>query len=766
MGGVLMSVRSLLLQARVRLVALAVIAAAGALLPAAAWGLPEGRVYEMVSPVYKGGHGVAKIEAVASNGESVGFFSTGTFAGAPSPGFDTLEGISYIARRGASGWTTEATMPPSGLLPFAYELTASATLGTVVAVGKPGPNWEITLDKGLEAEVLLHPVGLPDTTGNWEVDDRILKGVETNPAPVNVNFRGGSPDLCHLILHSAAGSAAALTPEALGASNSLYELASGCAGEPPSLRLVGLNDQGRPLNATCPYTRETLGDEEGGGGEISDFNAVAADGREIFFTAPTEKGGCGKHQLFVRLNGERTLEVSRPLSPKCGQVLPCPGAAEHLPAQFMGASEDGSRVFFKTATALTGEGEPGALYMAKIGCPGGEAEACAVAKREVTALVEVSHDAHVGEAADVQGVVSLAPDGSRAYFVARGVLSQGPNPQGGIAVHDADDLYVYDSVSGDVEFIAELCSGPGISGTVEDSRCPASLSAEEPSAENDNDTNLWLGQAPEAQTAGADGQFLVFSTYAQLAADDTDSARDIYRYDAETGALERVSLGEAGYDANGNNSAFNAHIAGYERYTLQPTELLRMGTRAVSEDGSRIVFTTAEPLSPEAGNGLENVYEWQAGDEGTTGAVSLVSSGTGDEAVEDVVIDTSGQNIFFVTSQRLVPQDTDGAQDVYDARLEGGFPVVQARTQPCAGDGCQGPLTNPAPLLVPGSAVQAPGESVVPSTPVAAPTKKETHKKTASKKSKTKKTKPKRRPNPSTLVRHARVATTAGRSRR
>ena len=752
-----MLMRSLSMRVRVRLAVAAFILAAGAVLPAAAWGLPEGRAYEMVSPVYKGGHGVAYLEAVASDGESVGFWSAGTFAGAPSPGWDgpSLNGVNYVARRGASGWVTEPSMPPTPLLPAVYELTASSTLDTIFAIGKPGPNWEDVQKEGLEEEPLLHALGTPDTVADWEIDDQPLKGVEVKPgAVVTVGLRGASPDLCHVILHTQLETPP-LLPEARGTQSALYDLARGCDGEPPSLRLVGLNDQGRPLAASCGV-REVLGSEASGPGESS-FNAVAADGREIFFTE------CGLNQLYVRLNGERTLEVSRPLSPKCGQVLPCPGVGEHAPSQFLGASEDGSTVFFKTATALTGEGEPGAIYMAKIGCPGGEGEACAVAKREVTSLVQVSHDPHVGEPAAVQGVVSVAPDGSRIYFVARGVLSEAPNAQGDMAAKGADNLYVYDSVSGGVAFAADLCSGPGLSGEAEDSHCPASLTAGENrigSAAILNDTRLWLGESREAQTAGADGRYLVFSTYAQLVSNDVDTARDVYRYDAETGMLERVSVGEDGYDANGNNDAFNADIDITQPFTDQPNQEYRMNNRAISEDGSRIVLTTAEPLSPEAGNGLENVYEWH--EEGASGGrVSLVSTGSSSEAASQAVIDPSGRNIFFITSQGLVPQDTDGADDIYDARLGGGFPLPPAPVQPCAGDGCQGPLTNPAPLLVPGSAVQAPGESLAPSTTVAASTKKKTHKKTRAKKRK-----PKRKARHSTRANYAASARRTGRSGR
>jgi hypothetical protein len=142
-----------------------------------------------------------------------------------------------------------------------------------------------------------------------------------------------------------------------------------------------------------------------------------------------------------------------------------------------------------------------------------------------------------------------------------------------------------------------------------------------------------------------------------------------------------------------------------------------MNTRAISEDGSRIVFTSAEPLSPAASNGLVNAYEWHENTGGEGGGVTLVNSGSGEEEVDDVIISPNGLSVFFDTSEGLVPQDTDGAPDLYDARLDQpGEAVAQAEAErrPCEGDACQGPLTNPAPLLVPGSVSQAPGENLPP----------------------------------------------------
>lgn len=131
----------------------------------------------------------------------------------------------------------------------------------------------------------------------------------------------------------------------------------------------------------------------------------------------------------------------------------------------------------------------------------------------------------------------------------------------------------------------------------------------------------------------------------------------------------------------------------------------------MSEDGSRIVFSTAEPLAVNAINGLANVYEWHKDPSGGA-EVELISTGAADAAVEETVMSESGNDVFFATVDDLVAPDTDGQRDVYDARLGSGFPPPPTPLRPCSGDACQGPLTNPAPLLVPGSVSQAPGENV------------------------------------------------------
>lgn len=702
------------------------LALGGAALPTVASALPQGRVYEMVTPVYKGGYGVGRLQGVAPDGEAVAYPSYGGFAGLLAPGANASN--YYLARRGPSGWSTVSLEPP-----FGAWADVSTDLTYALGSGPIGPNTGVANHSATEQVFQLHSTKAPELPETWEP----FGGIVLTPVgggQASASSLGGSPDLCHLVLESPV-----LLAEAVNTAQTLYDFSRGCGHEPPSLRLVALNNSSTPtvINHAC---KAELGSGheyvKTSGAADSNFDAIAADGGEIFFTSSTidDKSDCiGAFQVYVRLGGSKTLEVSKPLEPPpfeaCSEV-PCAGAAERPYATFVGAAEDGSRVFFTTTAQLTASDEDTVsdLYMAGIACPGGEAERCEVAGKRVTSLVQVSQDPVPGQTAEVQGAVKLSRDGSHAYFVARGVLSEGSNAQGQAPVKGADNFYVYDAASGKSTFLADLCSGPGFSGNVRDIRCPSDLDAENSfeSSNSNNDLGLWASSFPyfpEAQTNSCPesspgceaGRFLVFSTYGQLVPGDTDSAKDVYRYDAVTEALDRVSLGEEGHDANGNSDAFNATIQfGHMGSTNSVKEQYELDTRAISEDGSRIVFSTVGPLSSAAGNGHLNVYEWHEAPGESKGHVSIVSTGAAEEDDTNAVISASGRDVFFNTAQGLVSQDTDGARDIYDARLEGGFPPPPAPRQSCSGDACQGPLTNPAPLLVPGTVSQSSGENWPP----------------------------------------------------
>lgn len=685
--------------------------------PGVAGALPADRVYEMVSPVFKGGFGVSfptEAPVVALDGESVAYHSSGAFAGAPA---GSPLGLDYLARRGASGWSTVSLLPPAALAAELREVQLSPTLGSVLWYAKLGPNAEHANIAGTRYEFLSHSTSALASGEDWDGLQQPLTDLEETNFELP-DYAPASPDFCRVFPLS---NASALLPEAAGVTVEPYELDRGCRGTPVSLRLLAVNDAGSLINRSCGVAE--VGDEFFAYSQSSS-NAVSSDGEVVFFTdclasKPAQVPGPAlSHQLFVRLDGSRTLEVSKPLgeADSCARESVCATASARPSADFVGASEDGSRVYFTTSAALVGEDhdQSNDLYMATIGCPPGEA-VCAVADRQVRSLVQVSHDPNGGQAG-VQGVLRVAPDGSRVYFVAAGelltaaqrqvLLAQGqPVPAVG-----ADNLYVYDAGAESTVFIADLCSGPKSSGAVEDIHCPANLEA---GGQHSDPVALWLEHATQAQTAGVNGRFLLFSSYGQLASGDTNATQDVYLYDAQTGVLRRVSLSEGGYDANGNGDASDAQITSTYRGGDEVQSQYGGAGRAVSEDGSRVVFESSAPLSPAATNGLINVYEWRA-QPGGEGSVSLISSGSAEEPIEpeSIVMSPSGSDIFFVTSQGLIPQDTDGLNDLYDARLDGGFPAVPAAAQPCSGDACQGPLTNPAAQLVPGSLTQTPGQNL------------------------------------------------------
>ncbi len=748
------------------LVAFTTICGPALLTPCSALALPEGRHYEMVSPPYKGAYGVFSLEGVAvagaGEGDSVVFHSLGVFAGEPNSGSSG----SYIARREVKGWSTEALLPPAGISPASVITQLSPTLESSLFVAFVGPNNGFVESlEGTEAGFLLHGLNTPEAP--YEVAGILLKRLDGKHITLG-GSTSASADLCRLVFYLGyAGEEEALLPDAKGkgTTQSLYELvagstAPGCGSQSPSLRLVGvnnklLNEEPEAIDPHCPVYLGANSFTEGNA-----YNAVSADGSEIFFTTNANRtepycdGNGGVYPgnpaiLYVRLGGERTLEVSTPIAADC-QSGPCKSAAQ-MRAEFVGANEAGTKVFFMTSQPLvTGDTDTSEnLYMAVIGCPPANSE-CEASKREVTSLVQVSHVPNAGEAAEVQGVSVVSADGARVYFVARDVLSEGANAEGNSPVKGADNLYVYDTEEETTHFIADLCSGPGLSGgNVEDRRCPDNLEQGEAHEGARTDKGQWTSYK-ELQTTG-NGAYLVFSSFGQLIDSgpqaDTDTARDVYRYDALAETLDRVSIGQEGYDANGNNNSDNAEIPVLEQGGPL-TQDDEMSYRAISEDGSRIVFETADPLSPDASNGLTNAYEWHKEPGWSEGRVSLVSSGSDEQSVglfgegmeraQGIVITPSGRDIFFQTVQGLLPQDTDGAKDVYDARLGSGFPAAPAPLRQCSGEACYGPLTNPAPLLVPGSVVQAPGENLTAPAAAKAKPKRAKTKQKPKKKSKAK----------------------------
>lgn len=231
-----------------------------------------------------------------------------------------------------------------------------------------------------------------------------------------------------------------------------------------------------------------------------------------------------------------------------------------------------------------------------------------------------------------------------------------------------------------------------------------------------------------------DGRFLVFQSDAALTADDTSASRatQIYRYDAISGDLVRISIGNDGFDDDGNRSTPTpcapSGICSEDARIVPVNGESSRTDPSMSDDGDFVFFQSPVGLTPgalddrqistdEEGHPIyaQNVYEWEAdGTEidgraacnQTAGCVSLLSDGTdaaknqaapascGFSAVCLFGADRDGRNVFFATEARLTGQDTFSGNDFYDARVDGGF-AEPAAPIPCQGDACKGQATQP-----------------------------------------------------------------------
>ena len=121
---------------------------------------------------------------------------------------------------------------------------------------------------------------------------------------------------------------------------------------------------------------------------------------------------------------------------------------------------------------------------------------------------------------------------------------------------------------------------------------------------------------------------------------------DLYVRDLATGTTELVSTGPAG-----GSGHFDARFPTVSRH-------------AVSEDGDRVFFETAEPLVSEDDDSRSDVYRRDL----AAGTTRLISTGPVDQGLADARFagaSTDGARGLFLTEERLVAEDTDSHQDAY-----------------------------------------------------------------------------------------------------
>jgi len=289
----------------------------------------------------------------------------------------------------------------------------------------------------------------------------------------------------------------------------------------------------------------------------------------------------------------------------------------------------------------------------------------------------------VGSGAGVAtGTVAISGDGSHVYFVADGVLTDAPNPEGAVAVAGQRNLFVWDAEEESLGFVGALASSDygylwGQNGTFKNEAYPVPA----------------VGTDGEGVEVGGDGHVLVFASKASLTGDDTDGGRaDVYRYDADSGDLQRISIAGVGGSDNGPFDVMGR--------TSNLRDGSRIGTdfaeykRWVSEDGETIAFQTDEGLVAGDTNGLFDDYLWRDGEvyrlPGTARTFTSLRE-TYTRIVHAPAVSHDGSSVAFEAIDQLLPQDGDVVVDIYVARVDGGFAQpIAVGDCPVLSDGCQG----------------------------------------------------------------------------
>ena len=369
-------------------------------------------------------------------------------------------------------------------------------------------------------------------------------------------------------------------------------------------------------------------------------------------------------------------------------------------SRFLDAAADGSAAYFATGNLSGGDAD---LYRFDL----------------ARALAHEAPDSPIAH--QVSGILGASEDGSTVYLVSSEVCSSAPNSAEQSAVEGEPNLYRYQAgescAAGQFEFIATL-NGPNDT-EVKDNVAGSSA--------------LEIAPANHLSRVAPDGQSAAFVSadpalaHAVAHYDNADAAsgepdREVYLYRAATDSLICASCNPSGARPVGRAERGASDLWTAAQIPGWATAMHPGG--ALSADGSRIFFESFEPLVPRDTNGVGDVYEWEAASSeadclntiggelyegGSGGCLSLISSGRG--VADSLFVDASadGRDAFIFTNDRLAPTDSDGFQDIYDAREGGGFSAPPAPAAPCEGEACQSPAPPPQAQSPASAAFRGPG---------------------------------------------------------
>ena len=641
--------------------------------------LPDCRAYEMVSPEETGGQdAVDSFEttnaraAESSANPAITYASKGSF-GSPTGAAGTDQ---FVSRRNAANdrWETQAVTPlwnPDSTITyssfdataFTPELEAGIAL-TDAALPSSGAPTSLGGGFGLYVSDF--------ATGSYQYVG-VAEGVPD----------GASTDLSHVVFGGGAVS----------------EWVDG------QVVPVSVTNEGAAIQVT-------VGSQNSSGTSLDNdvWHAVSSSGSRVYFSSPPGRYE-GAPVLYLRENAgvgaEQGLSIEQEQSKlnakkECTEsakacTVEVDAAEEGAPGpsgggRYWGASAEGERVFFtdenkltKDSTAVAGDPdlyeyqiEPGHLY------------------GHLVDLTSESIVAKAGEHAGVRGVVQISEDGSYVYFVAKGVLTgEEENQHHEKAKSEADNLYVSHE-GGAPTFIATL------------------ETADESDWNKGDSAADYAQGGPEVNTAVVNpgGTRLAFLSTKKLTGYDNHDANtgnpdaEIFLYEAGPGGLVCASCDPTGARPPGPSSFVARTAESFAQY--RPRNLLEDGT---------LFFDSADALVPHASDGRLNVYEYE---HGSIHAISNVAGGD-----ESFFLDASpsGEDVFFGSSNKLLPQDTGDNAVVWDARQDGGFPFPTAAPPCTTAEACRA-ASPPTPSVFgtpPSATFAGPGNVATPPPAVVKP---------------------------------------------
>jgi hypothetical protein len=638
--------------------------------------LADRRAWEMVSPSNK--HGARLIGTsegqiqAAADGNALAYLGLGSVE--PNPeGMRTLEPSTALARRGTEGWRSEdITTPNDSAAPllvgnqneyklFADDLSKALVepRGTMLLspqASERTPYLRQNTDPATYMPLLSGKEGFANVPPGTEF------GGNPDLATSFVFVRGATPGLSHVVLSSPYPLVAGVD------GRGLYEWTG---GQLQAVSLLPADEDGTFVDAD--YI---------GSGLRSIRHAISDDGSRVFWTAFETQ------RLYLRdMDAGETvrLDVVQPGGSGSGGQFEKP--------IFQGASADGRVAFFTDGQQLTEGASPSGADLYRCEIPLEDlSQGCVLTN--ISAPIPGS-----GESAEVPGLVSaLSDDGTKVYFVAKGVLDTAPGSAGESAVPGEPNLYLWQEGEG-IRFIVTLSE--------EDHRDWGSGGKEFSLSSASSPSGRYFSFMSERSLTGYDNRDAVSG----------EPAEEVFRYDAVSDRLDCVSCNPSGANPIGlfAGVGFGESLvdprglwedrrlaAVLPQTTVTSVAGLSLYRPRIVLDNGRVFFNAADSLVPADSNGEWDVYQHEptgvgdcsASSGGTAisrsagGCVSLISSGTAEEETGFLDASAAGDDVFFLTSAKLSVLDEDDERDIYDARVDG----VVARLLPdteCLGEACQ-----------------------------------------------------------------------------